>query len=313
MASSVGLIGLGIMGSRMASNLVKAGYRVVGYNRTRRGELADLGVALLDSPAAVGEQAEVVITMVTDVAALREMALSERGFYRPMAGHEAPVHISMETIGGDHTRALAADAAALGIGLLGAPVSGGSGGAAAGTLAIMASGPADLFDRAKPLFEVLGAPEKLSYCGADVGQGPDIKLDNNLNLLDGMVTVHLSCIGAMSAGIDPKVAYRVFLDSTGDSVGMRGRCWLPGAADKNPVDHGFAPIYKLKDALKDLRLWFDKAARLGVPRGRVQHTIDIYEEAMRLGYAELDCSAILNVLLARSGRPMLPTILDGRM
>lgn len=310
MASTIGVIGLGIMGSRMAANLVKAGHRVVGYNRSNRPELAELGCELADTPAAVGEQAEVVITMVTDIAALRDLALGEGGFYTPLARHGSPLHLSMETIGGDHTRALAEDAAALGIGLVGAPVSGGSGGAAAGTLAIMASGQRALFDRATPIFQILGSPEKLSYCGEEVGQGPDIKLDNNLNLLDGMVTVHLSCIGAMSAGIDPQVAYRVFLDSTGDSVGMRGRCWLPGAAANNPVDNGFAPIYKLKDALKDLRLWSDKAAKLGVPRGRVQHTIDIYEEAMAWGYAELDCSAILNVLLARAGRDKLPTILD---
>jgi len=309
-ATTIGVIGLGIMGSRMAANLVTAGHRVVGYNRTHRDELAAIGCALVATPAEVAKQADVVITMVTDIAALRDLALATDGFYPTLARQASPLHISMETIGGESTRELADEASAQGIGLLAAPVSGGSGGAAAGTLAIMASGPRALFDRATPLFEILGAPEKLSYCGDEVGQGPDIKLDNNLNLLDGMVTVHLSCIGAMAAGIDPAVAYRVFLDSTGDSVGMRGRCWLPGAAPNNPVDHGFAPIYQLKDALKDLRLWSDKAARLGLPRGRVQHTIDLYEEAMALGYATLDCSAILNVLLARSGRPMLPTILD---
>ena len=310
MAETVGVVGLGIMGSRMAANLVKAGHRVVGYNRTHRAELDSLGCELADEAAQVGEQAEVVITMVTDLRALQNLALGEGGFYRAMARHAAPLHLSMETIGGDHTRWLASQAGELGISLVGAPVSGGSGGAEAGTLAIMASGPRDQFDRVTPLFGVLGSPEKLSYCGEEVGQGPDIKLDNNLNLLDGMVTVHLSCLGAIAAGIDPAVAYRVFLDSTGDSVAMRGRCWLPDAAPNNPVDNGFRPIYKLKDALKDLRLWADKAGRQGIPRGRVQHTIDIYEEAMGLGYAELDCCAILNVLLSRAGRPKLATILD---
>ncbi|NUQ01716.1 MAG: hypothetical protein HUU35_17875 [Armatimonadetes bacterium] len=91
---------------------------------------------------------------------------------------------------------------------------------------------------------------------------------------------------------------------------MRGRCYLPGANSTNPVDHGFAPVYKLKDALKDLLLWAEKARRQEIPIGRVQHTIDIYQEAMRLGYGELDCSAIANVILARAGEPMLPTVLD---
>lgn len=310
MTRTIGVVGLGIMGSRMARNLVKAGYEVYGWNRSRRPELASLGVRLLDSPAAVGGAAPVVITMVTDVVAVREVTCGEMGFYEPL-GARGGTHISMETIGGEATRALATAAAERGVRLLAAPVSGGSGGAEQGTLAIMASGDRDLFEACAPIFDVLGAPEKRAWCGPDVGQGPDLKLDNNLNLLDGMVTVFLSCIGIMAAGTDPQTAYRVLLSSTGDSVAMRGRCYLPGAAEGNPVDHGFAPVYKLKDALKDLRLWVEKAERLGIPCGRVQHTIDIYVEAMRLGYGELDCSAILNVLLGRAGRPMLPTVLDG--
>lgn len=310
MAEAVGFVGLGIMGSRMARNLVAAGHPVVAWNRTRREELAAVGATLVDTPAEVGRRARVVITMVTNAAAVNDLAAGADGFYRTLAGQPSPVHISMETIGGEHTRALNEVAGRHGIALLGAPVSGGSGGAEAGTLAIMASGPREVFDRCTPLFHILGEPAKLNWCGADVGQGPDIKLDNNLNLLDGMVTVHLSCIGAVKAGIDPAVAYQVFLGSTGDSVAMRGRCYLPGAAPNNPADHGFAPVYKLKDALKDLLLWADKARRQQIPVGRVQHTIDLYDEAMRLGYRELDCQAILNVILARAGLPMLPTILD---
>lgn len=306
MAEVVGVVGLGLMGRGMAANLVRAGHEVVGWNRTPRPEFAAIGARLVATPAEVGAQASVVITMVTDAAALREVALGPDGFYATLARQPAGLHLSMETIGGAATRALAAEAAERGLGLLGAPVSGGSTGAAAGTLAIMASGPADVYERARPFFEAMGAPEKLSYCGPEVGQGPDLKLDNNLNLLDGLVTVYLSCLGAMAAEIEPAVAYRVFLTSTGDSVAMRGRCWLPQAAAGNPVDDGFRPGYRLQDALKDLRLWCDKAAAQGLPRGRVQETVDLYEEAVRWGYGPLDCSAILNVLLARAGRPLLP-------
>ena len=303
-------MGLGIMGSRMAANLVKAGFEVTAWNRTPKPELAEIGATLVDTPAAVGAAAPVVITMVTNALAVLEVATGPDGFYSSLAQQDAPVHLSMETIGGGSTRAQAEIAEQHGITVIGAPVSGGSGGAAAGTLAIMASGERRAFERCGPIFDVLGAPEKLAYCGADVGLGPDIKLDNNLCLLDGMVTVFLSCLGAVHAGIDAKTAHQVFLGSTGDSVAMRGRCYLPGAAADNPVDHGFAPVYKLKDALKDLRLWADKAAAQGLPRGRVQHTIDIYEEAVQRGYAQLDCSAILNVILTRAGEAPLPTVLD---
>lgn len=300
------------MGARMARNLAAAGLEVYAWNRGAKPELAELGLTLCPNPAAVGEAAPLVISMVTNITAVREVTLGEQGCYATLARHEGGVHISMETIGGAHTRQLAAAAASRGVAVLGAPVSGGSGGAAAGTLAIMASGPRQVYQRCEPLFDILGDPAKRRFCGEDVGQGPDLKLDNNLNLLDGMVTMFLSCIGALAADLEPRVAYDLFLGSTGDSVAMRGRCYLPGAVANNPVDHGFLPIYKLQDALKDLLLWADKAAVIGVPTGRVQHTIDIYREAVRLGYGELDCSAILNVLLARSGRPLLPTVLDGQ-
>ncbi|MBI2300518.1 MAG: NAD(P)-dependent oxidoreductase [Armatimonadetes bacterium] len=310
MSQQVGVVGLGIMGSRMARNLVKAGYEVTAWNRTARPELDEIGARLVATPAEVGAAAPVVITMLTDAPAVLERATREGGFYAALARHERPIHVSMETIGGEHTRALAKVAAEVGITLLGAPVSGGSGGAAAGALAIMARGPHDAFEAVEPVFDVLGDPAKRAYCGPNVGAGPDLKLDNNLCLLDGLVTVFLSCLGALDAGLDPAVAYRVFLGSTGDSVAMRGRCYLPGAAPNNPVDNGFAPIYKLKDALKDLRLWADKARRLGLPCGRVQHTIDLYDEALREGWGELDFSVILNVILRRAGRPQLPTLLD---
>src|SRR5436305_3402489 len=156
MSTTVGFIGLGIMGKPMARNLMKAGYKLVVYNRSRApmDELAAEGAATADNPKAVAEQSDIVITMLPDSPQVQEVMTGENGV---LAGAKAgTLVIDMSTISPVVTQEVAKVAQERGVRMLDAPVSGGDVGAQQGTLSIMVGGSAEDFEQARPLFAVLG-------------------------------------------------------------------------------------------------------------------------------------------------------------
>ena len=174
---TVGFIGLGIMGSRMAANLRRAGHDLVVFNRTRATADAwakEHGATVAATPAEVAKEADVVITMVVDGPQVEAVLLGEEGVVH--GAREGLLCVDMSTISPTHTRRIGAALAERGIHFMDAPVTGSSPKAEDGTLTIMAGGEAEDFERARPLFDAMGA---LIVHAGRLGDGEMVKLINN--------------------------------------------------------------------------------------------------------------------------------------
>ena len=239
----IGFIGLGNMGAPMAANLVKAGHEVTGYDAA--GVTVD-GVAEASSGAAAATGAEVVITMLPNGAILRAVA----GEIIP-AMTSGAVLVDCSTVDVDNARAVAAQAEAAGLGAVDAPVSGGVGGAAAGTLTFMAGGSAEAFAKAAPLFEIMG--QKAVHCG-DAGAGQSAKICNNMILGVTMIATCEAFALADKLGLDRQKMFDVVSTSSGYSWTMNAYCPAPGVGPQSPADNDYKPGFAADLMLKDLRL-----------------------------------------------------------
>ncbi|HMO09449.1 MAG TPA: NAD(P)-binding domain-containing protein, partial [Paracoccaceae bacterium] len=205
----VAVIGLGNMGGPMAANLVAAGHAVSGFDVTGRGPA---GVAMAATAAAAVAGAAVVITMLPDGAILRAVAAQVIPAMAPGA-----VLCDCSTVDVESARAVAAQAAAAGLSALDAPVSGGVGGAAAGTLTFMVGGPAEAFGRVEPLFDAMG--RKAVYCG-EAGAGQAAKICNNMILGVTMIATCEAFALADKLGLDRQKMFDVVSTSSGYSWSM---------------------------------------------------------------------------------------------
>ncbi len=239
----IGFIGLGNMGAPMALNLLRAGHDVRGFDVS--GTVPE-GIAAAASAADVARGADVVITMLPNGQILRTVAAEVIPAMRPGA-----VLCDCSTVDVDSARAVAADAAAARLGALDAPVSGGIGGAAAGTLTFMVGGPDDAFETVRPLFEVMG--QKAVHCGA-AGAGQAAKICNNMILGATMIATCEAFALADKLGLDRARMFDVVSTSSGYSWSMNAYCPAPGVGPTSPADNGYKPGFAAELMLKDLRL-----------------------------------------------------------
>ena len=239
----IAFIGLGNMGAPMAANLVKAGHEVTGFDT--QAPMPDGVVAAISAAGAVKE-AEVVITMLPNGAILRSVA----GQVIP-AMKKGAVLCDCSTVDVDSARAVADQATAAGLGALDAPVSGGIGGAAAGTLTFMVGGTDAAFAKVAPLFDVMG--QKAVHCGPS-GNGQAAKICNNMILGVTMIATCEAFALADKLGLDRKKMFDVVSTSSGYSWVMNAYCPAPGVGPKSPADNGYRPGFAAELMLKDLRL-----------------------------------------------------------
>ncbi len=239
----IGFIGLGNMGAPMAANLVKAGHAVTGFDTA--GVTVE-GVAMAASAAEAASGADVVITMLPNGAILRKVAAE---VIPAMTLGAALVDCS--TVDVDSARAVAAEAEAAGILAVDAPVSGGTGGAVAGTLTFMAGGSDDAFAKAKPLFDIMG--QKAVHCG-EAGAGQAAKICNNMILGVTMIATCEAFALADKLGLDRQKMFDVVSTSSGYSWSMNAYCPAPGIGPQSPSDNGYKPGFAAELMLKDLRL-----------------------------------------------------------
>jgi 3-hydroxyisobutyrate dehydrogenase len=238
-----GFIGLGNMGTPMAANLAAAGHEVAGFDVA--GVSVD-GVAPAGSAAAAAEGAEVVVTMLPNGDILRRVAAEVIPAMAPGA-----VFLDCSTVDVASARAVAEQAVAAGLRPLDAPVSGGVGGATAGTLTFMVGGEADAFETARPLFEVMG--QKAVHCGPS-GNGQAAKICNNMILGATMIATCEAFALADKLGLDRQAMFDVVSTSSGYSWTMNAYCPAPGIGPKSPADNGYRPGFAADLMLKDLRL-----------------------------------------------------------
>jgi 3-hydroxyisobutyrate dehydrogenase len=239
----IGFIGLGNMGAPMAANLAKAGHDVAGFDMA---DVAVEGVSIAASGAEAARGADVVITMLPNGQILQSVA-SE--VIPAMAKGAALVDCS--TVDVDSARAVAEQCAAAGLLFVDAPVSGGIGGAAAGTLTFMAGGSAEAFAKAEPLFDIMG--QKSVHCG-EAGAGQAAKICNNMILGITMIGTCEAFALADKLGLDRQKMFDVVSTSSGYSWTMNAYCPAPGVGPTSPADNDYKPGFAAELMLKDLRL-----------------------------------------------------------
>ena len=239
----IGFIGLGNMGSPMAANLAAAGHNVTGFDL-----VADCPTGVSKSSTAVeaASGADVVITMLPNGAILRSVAAD----IIP-AMPKGAAFVDCSTVDVESARAVAEDAVAAGLLAVDAPVSGGIGGASAGTLTFMAGGSDAAFSKAQPLFDIMG--QKAVHCGPS-GNGQAAKICNNMILGATMVATCESFALADKLGLDRQSMFDVVSTSSGYSWTMNAYCPAPGIGPQSPADNDYKPGFASELMLKDLRL-----------------------------------------------------------
>jgi len=288
----VGFIGLGIMGSRMAANLRAAGYELTVFNRTReRAETfaSEHGADVADTPAAVGADSDVVITMVVDGPQVEAVLLGDDGVLAGAA--EGTLCVDMSTIAPAQTRAIGAALDERGIGFVDAPVTGSSPKAEDGTLTIMAGGTEDAFARAQPLFAVMG--EVVVHVG-ELGQGQTVKLINNAVAASNASTLAQALIVGKATGVDLDALVRVMGAGSGGSA-------MLGLKAGPMREHDYTTLFKLEHMLKDVRLCLEEGQAAGVPFPAAAHTREVLTAGMGRGLGAQDFAALVEVLEGLAG------------
>jgi len=291
-AESVGFVGLGIMGSRQAANLAKAGYELTVFNRTReRAEawVAENGGTVAGSPREVAEASDIVITMVVDGDQVRQMILGDDG---ALAGaRERTLFVDMSTIAPATARELAETLSAKGHAFVDAPVTGSSPKAEAGTLTIMVGGAEEDVDRARPLFEVMG--EKIVHAGP-AGQGQAVKV-----LSQGVTAVNCATLAqaitvGRQIGLDLDALLQVMTGGSSDST-MRE---LKGQA---MVDHDIPVLFKLEHMLKDVVLCLEESRAAGASFPFAGLAGELYSAGVGRGLGQQDFASVLEVVEGLTG------------
>lgn len=255
MHKRVGFIGLGIMGRPMAGHLLKAGYPLTVWNRSSAAvdALVQEGAQAASGPADVARGSDIVFTMVGDSSDVEQVILGPGGV---LAGaRPGLVIIDMTTISPEVTRGIAARCGELGVHMLDAPVSGGEKGALEATLSIMVGGEPELFERCRPLLEVLG--KTITYVGSH-GMGQTVKLCNQVVCgLNILAAAEGLCLAA-KAGVDPRIVLSVITQGAAGS-------WMLENLGPKMAAGDYAPGFTVKWQIKDLRLALEAAAQLDLP------------------------------------------------
>jgi 3-hydroxyisobutyrate dehydrogenase len=289
--SKIGFIGLGNMGAPMAANLAKAGHEVVGF------DVADVsveGVAKATSALAAAA-ADMVITMLPDGAILTSV-------YKEIVPAAAPgsCMIDCSTVDVDSAKTGHAMAANAGLLSVDAPVSGGVGGATAGTLTFMAGGSDEAFAKAAPLFDIMG--QKTVHCG-EAGAGQAAKICNNMILAISMIGVCEGFSLAKQLGLDQQKLFDVVSTSSGQCWSVNSYCPVPGVGPVSPADSGYKPGFAAELMVKDTGLSQQAAAATGAATPLGAHAAELYRQFVAEGGKGKDFSGIMQMVeaMAREG------------
>lgn len=293
MQPRIGFIGLGLIGLPMAERLLEQGLPVAAWNRTpeKAEQLGEKGAAIAQTPRELAAGCDIVITMVSDGAALRDVVERQDGVAAGFApGKEAKIslvnakiHLDMSTIDVGTSAEMAALYASRGAHFVHAPVLGNKRHAAAGELLIFAGGPAAAIGRCQPVFQALG---KKTWTWAQPQQATCIKLACNL-LLGGMIELLSESLALVSkAGADPRTLIEILGMSALGAPMFQAKGSL--MAERN-----FATSFYLRHMLKDMRLAAEAGTQLGQDLPATRAIRDVYGGAAAAGFADRDYSSVL--------------------
>lgn len=291
MAGTVGFIGLGNMGGPMALNLVKAGFELIVHdiNPAKVAPLIAAGATLAASAEAIAANCHRTICMVETTDQAEAVILGDSGIIR--SAKQGDIVLCMSTIDPLAARRFAERLAGKGVAMLDAPVSGGTHGAAAGTLSVIAGGPAETFAASEDLFRAMG---KNVFHVGDLGHGLAMKLINNMLGQIATVAIAEALVFGKKAGLDPRKIFEVVSVSTGNSVQFQNR--VPRMLARN-----FAPGGTIDISYKDQELETGFAKALGMPLLMANLSQQVYQMGRAQGLNKEDGSAIIKVFERMAG------------
>ncbi|HEB65860.1 MAG TPA: NAD(P)-dependent oxidoreductase [Chloroflexi bacterium] len=291
MQETIGFIGLGIMGSGMSRNLLKAGFPLVVWNRTasKMTPLVEAGAQPAVSPADLASRAEVVITCVSNTADVEEVILGENGVVH--GARPGTLVIDMSTISPSAAQEIAAQLAQKGIHMLDAPISGGSEGAANGTLSIMVGGEAPNVERAMPYFRAMG--KTITHVGGH-GAGQMVKLVNQILVVGNALAMSEALLFAQAGGVD--------LEKTLQAVsGGAAGSWMLSHRGPQIIARDWRPGFTIDLQQKDLRLVLEEADRRGVPVLMTAQVFNLYRTLQQAGLGGEGNHALIKALERLTG------------
>jgi 3-hydroxyisobutyrate dehydrogenase len=289
----VAFIGLGNMGLPMAQNLIKAGHQVTGVDLSAaaKDKLKASGGALADSAGAAATQADVVVTMLPSGKEVRALYLDAGGI---VAGaKKGALLIDSSTIDVESARVVAKAATEKGLLMVDAPVSGGVGGASAGTLTFMVGGSDAAFAKAKPFLDAMG--KTIVHAGGD-GNGQAAKICNNMILGISMIAVSEAFVLAEKLGLDPQKLFDISSKSSGQCWSMTSYCPVPGPVPASPANRDYQAGFTAAMMLKDLKLSQDAAKAAGAATPLGADASSLYSRYVGSGEAGRDFSGIIRFI-----------------
>jgi 3-hydroxyisobutyrate dehydrogenase len=295
MSTRIGFVGLGHMGGNMAARFLAAGYDVYGEERAREHaqHLMDQGLRWRDTPRAVAESADVVLTSIPDDSALEAVGSGPDGIIEGLA--PGKIWVDLSTVSPRASREMALCVRERGAAMLDAPVSGSLPQVQSGALTIMVGGDEEAYDRVEPLLRVLGTPTRIG----DNGQGLALKLAINISLAVQVLAFSEGLLLAEQDGIDPKLASEVMTESPIGSPMLKLRA--PFVLDL--PEEAWFDVGLMR---KDIGLALAMARDLGIRLPSTDAAEGMLTRAVELGYEHQDIAALFDVLARTSDSP------DGR-
>jgi 3-hydroxyisobutyrate dehydrogenase-like beta-hydroxyacid dehydrogenase len=289
----VGFLGLGIMGSRMAANVARAGFELSVWTHTPgKAErwAVEHGASALATPAEVAEHSDTVVSMVVDGAQVSSVLLGEGGVIE--GAHPGLLCVDMSTIGPRDTLRIATALRERDVAMLDAPVTGSSPRAEAGTLTIMAGGDPACYERARPLLEAMGS---LVVHVGGLGQGQMLKLINNSLGAANAAALTEALLLADATGVD----LDAFVAVTSAGSGASAQLQMKSGAMR---EHDYTTLFKTAHLLKDVRLCLQEAESAGVPFPAAGHARDVLAATVARGHGEQDYAAMIEAAEGFAGR-----------
>jgi 3-hydroxyisobutyrate dehydrogenase-like beta-hydroxyacid dehydrogenase len=289
--AKLGYVGLGVMGGRMAKRLIDAGHSVIGHNRTRaKAEwLIGAGMTWADSPRQVAEESDVIISMVTNTAAVVSITQGPQGILAGLG--PGKIYIDMSTASPSNSRSLAEKVAACGASMLDAPVSGSVSTLEEGKLSIMVGGETEIYDRALPILLDIGP--KVTHVGAN-GMAVAMKIASNLSLAVQILAFSEGILLAEKSGIRRETAVEVLLNSVAGSPMLKYR----GPFVLGMPEEAWFNVNMMQ---KDMLLALEMGRELNVPLPTTAVTNEFLTAARGMGLDQEDFAILFKVLAEMAG------------
>jgi len=291
MDNRVGWIGTGVMGKSMCAHILKAGYNISVYNRTKEKakELIDIGAIWCSNPKEVAEKSDIVFTIVGFPHDVEDVYLGENGVLKAIK--KGAIIVDMTTSEPSLAQRVYEEAKKIGVSSIDAPVSGGDVGAKNGTLAIMAGGDKETYEKVFPFFELMG--KNIAYMGK-AGAGQHTKMSNQILIASTMIGVVESLLYAYKAGND-----------LGEVINVIGKgaagCWSINNLGPRIVKGNFNPGFFIKHFIKDMGIALKEAKNLNLSLPGLALAYQFYISASALGLENLGTQGLYKVLAKMNG------------